>query len=481
MVNHMYDPVSRTDDPTPSARAMERFVRQAPGLRVPRMAKKIPGLPTLPELKKIAQDRAAAGHQVIDQSAGDIDDVGRPLAGDFVAWIDEAREALSREDPAGFRRTTGDAYGFPGNYRQQFPAVAAALARSWGMVETPFRAVQTISGRAAIDFTFRGLIRRAEAQGRQGRFALVLDPLAWPGYKPLAADLGLALVHAPAVPEYGLSNSAEGLEAALDFAEGNGLVPIGVLPILPSNPTGQGMDRVELQRFVETAAGVDLPVVIDAFYSPLSPVGHAEEVPLGELEHLLAPEALAYLGVIVGETKVTSSQNKTSTLFWCAPEPGGGSIAETVVEAALQRLRTTNSYPRPNEALVAYALHTFPGGVHAAMGPRYRALDDVRRAMRSICDRHELPLSIGGSFYGTVALVDESGTSLIRDDGGEPLTDPRLISEMLINRFGLVGAPGGMFSSASEANRMVRLTAAVTLEQVEKVGEIFARLSGTGG
>jgi hypothetical protein len=201
---------------------------------------------------------------------------------------------------------------------------------------------------------------------------------------------------------------------------------------------------------------------------------------LGELEQALAPEALAYLGAIVGETKVTSSQNKTSTLFWFAPDTDNNAIAETVTEAALQRLRTTNSYPRPNEALVAYALHTFPGGIHEAMGPRYRALDDARQAMRTVCDTHGLPLSIGGSFYGTVALVDESGRSLIRDDDGNPLDDPRLISELLINRFGLVGAPGGMFSSAPEANRMVRLTAAVTLEQVEKVGEIFARLAGPG-
>jgi len=80
-----------------------------------------------------------------------------------------------------------------------------------------------------------------------------------------------------------------------------------------------------------------------------------------------------------------------------------------------------------------------------------------------------------------VALVDESGASLIRDDEGKPLDDPRQISELLIDRFGLVGAPGGMFSPAQEANRMVRLTAAVTLEDVAKVGEIFGRLTGAEG
>ena len=49
------------------------------------------GCKTPEQLKKIAQDRAAAGHQVIDQSAGDIDDVGEPLSHAFIAWIDEAR------------------------------------------------------------------------------------------------------------------------------------------------------------------------------------------------------------------------------------------------------------------------------------------------------------------------------------------------------------------------------------------------------
>jgi hypothetical protein len=110
------------------------------------------------------------------------------------------------------------------------------------------------------------------------------------------------------------------------------------------------------------------------------------------------------------------------------------------------------------------------------MGPRYRALDATRTAMREACDRYGLPLAIGGSFYGTAALVDSGGTSLIRDDSGEPLTDPKQVNEMLINRFGLVGAPGGMFSPAPEANKMVRLTAAVTLEDVERVRGIFGRM-----
>ena len=261
----------------------------------------------------------------------------------------------------------------------------------------------------------------------------------------------------------------------LEFARDNGLTPIAAVPILPSNPTGVGMERTELARFIEAAAAADLPVMIDAFYSPLVPEGHAEAVPLGWLERELAPEALAYLGVLVGETKVTSSQNKTGTMIWLAPK-GHDDIANVVIETALTRMRAINGYPRPQDALVAYALHTFPGGVHAAMGPRYEALDATRRAMRAACDEYDLPFSIGGSFYGTAALVDEDGQSLIRDGDGHPLTDPRQVSELLINEFGLVGAPGGMFTPAPEGASMVRLTAAVTLEDVEKVGGIFGRL-----
>jgi hypothetical protein len=110
------------------------------------------------------------------------------------------------------------------------------------------------------------------------------------------------------------------------------------------------------------------------------------------------------------------------------------------------------------------------------MGPRYTALDETRQAMRAACDTYNLPFSIGGSFYGTAALVDAEGQSLIRDDQGTPLTDPKKVSELLINQFGLVGAPGGMFTPAAEGASMVRLTAAVTLEDVAKVRNIFGEL-----
>ena len=96
--------------------------------------------------------------------------------------------------------------------------------------------------------------------------------------------------------------------------------------------------------------------------------------------------------------------------------------------------------------------------------------------MKRACDDLGLPLSIGGSFYGTVALADEEGESLIRDQEGRPITDARQVSELMTGRFGLVGAPGGMFSPAPEASSMVRLTAAVTLEDVEKVRGILGQM-----
>jgi len=458
-----------------SEQAMRRFVALSPGLQDPRRSVHDPRLPTLPDLKMIARERRAAGHDVIDQSAGDIDDVGEPLADAFSEWVEETRDRLVGEGYGYFARTPGNPFGFPANYQQQFPVVTEALARSWGVQRTPCEALQTLSGRTVIDYALRGLVARARAAGKEPPYVVLLDPFAWSGYRPLAADLDLSLIHGPARPDRGLATSAESLAAALELSEAEGLTAIGAVPILPSNPTGVGLELAELGRLVETAAEADVPVVVDAFYSPIAPEGHAEAIPLSGLERELAPEALGYLGIIVGETKVTSSQNKTGSLLWMAPA-GRDEVAQRVLAEARRRMRATNGYPRAQEALVAYALHTFPDGIHAAMGPRYRALEAARVAMREAFDELGLPLSVGGSFYGTAALVDDTGETLVRDADGRPLTDPRAVSATLIERFGLVGAPGGMFSPAPEAAKTARLTAAVTLEDVGKVRGILARM-----
>lgn len=460
--------------PSPSAQAMERLIARSPGLRQPHISVPVPGVPTLPDLKKLARDRRAAGLPVIDQSAGDIDDVGQPLHPDLPAWIEETRDRLVAAGAAELRRTPGNAYGYPGNYQQQYPAVLNILAESWGM-KGPVQALHTVSGRAVLDCAFRGLMALARARNLAQPYAIVLDPLAWSGYQPLAADLGLDLIHMPAVAGHGLGASAEGLNAALEFAASTGRCVIGAVPVVPSNPSGIGLSAEQLAQLAEAAAKARVPLLIDAFYSPLDPAGHAACVPMAELQARLPPEVLGHVGLVVGETKVSSSQNKTASLLWCAPA-GHDALAKQVVHWAGERLKTTNLYPRPQEALVAAALHTFPGGVHAAMGPRYLALRDARDAMRAVCDRLGIPLSIGGSFYGTAGLVDGDGNSLLRDEGGRPLADARGVISALVSRYGLVGAPGAMFSPAPEATVLVRLTAAVTLADVERVGGILAQL-----
>lgn len=461
---------------SPSHEAMERFLRTAEGLHVPqRWVSPNPPLPTLPALKKAAQARRAQGLETVDQSAGDIDDVGQPMNPEFYRWIEQIRGILVSAGHKEFARTDRAPSGYPGHYQQQYPVVTDKLAESLGLRETPHQALQTVSGRAALDFALRGLLARAQEKGLELPPAIILDPLAWSGYQPLAKDLGIEIIQAPVTEGHGLANSEEGLQAALAFAKNNGLAPIAAIPILPSNPTGAGMDREELRRFIESAAERELPVMIDGFYSPLHPWGHQHAIPLGWLEQNLTPEALGHLGVVVGETKVTSSQEKTGSVVWLAPK-GHDQIAKTVIGAGMGRLSTTNSYPRPSEAMAAYALHTFPGGIHAAMGPRYVALDRTRAAMRAACDALELPLTIGGSFYGTAALVDSSGQTLIRDAEGRPVEDTNRAIQTLVERFGLVGAPGGMFSSAPEAGVMARLTAAVTLDDVAAVKTIFGQM-----
>ena len=170
---------------------MDQFVARATGLRAPRVSVPVPGLPTLPDLKKLARDRRSAGLPVIDQSAGDIDDVGQPLHPDLPAWIEQTRDALVASGAAELRRTRGDAYGYPGNYQQQYPAVQAILARSWG-IHGPTLAVQTVSGRAVLDCAFRGLVARVKSHHLAPPYALILDPLAWSGYQPLAAGIAHA-------------------------------------------------------------------------------------------------------------------------------------------------------------------------------------------------------------------------------------------------------------------------------------------------
>lgn len=456
-----------------SPSAMDRFIQSSPGFREPRLARTIPGMPTLPELKALAQARRAAGLRVIDQSAGDIADVGQPMNPDFYTFRNEVREEIT--GPGGklvFPHSDG-LYDLPSNYQAEYPALIEELGHSWGLQETPVKGCSTVSGRAAIDFALRGLVSRLQP-GQKG--CIIMDPLAWSGYKPLAKELGLEIVYVPAVKGKGMSISAEGFKESLEFAKSKGLTPVGVIPIIPSNPTGESMDHEELKELAISAAETGTPLMIDAFYSPLHTEGHRAAVPLDKLEKELPPEVLGNIGMIVGETKVTDSQKKTGSMLWLAPK-GHDALATKMAAVATKRKMDTNSYARPDEALSAIALHRFPGGIHEAMGPRYKALNKCRQQMRESVERVGLPFVIGHSFYGMVGFVDpETGISIIRDKEGTVIEDPVKATNHLVSEYGLVGVSGADFSSAPEAAMLSRLTAAVKGETVDQLEGVLSEM-----
>ncbi len=452
---------------------MDRFVENSPGLREPRLARTIPGIPTLPELKALAQKRRREGLSVIDQSAGDIADVGEPMSDAFYDFHAGIGGNLVRPDGSRIFQPSNGLYGLPDNYQAEYPEFIAELGRSWGLENTPVKGVSTVSGRTAIDLALRGLKARLQP-GQKG--CIIMDPLAWPGYKPLCKELSIEIIHAPAVSGNGLSLSAEGLKETLEFAKAQGLTPIGIVPIVPSNPTGESMPYEQLKLLAETAFEANTPLMIDAFYSPLHEEGHTVAVPLGRLENELPPEVLGNIGMIVGETKVTSSQKKTGDLVWLAPE-GHDQLATHMAKVATQRKMATNAYARPDEVIAAMALHRFPGGLHAAMGPRYAALNRCRHEMRDAVGRVGLGFKGGHSFYGIATLVDpETGLSIVRNDEGRVIDDPGKALNHLVNKYGLIGAPGAEFSSAPEAANMLRLTAAVKSETVQRLKGVLEEM-----
>jgi aspartate/methionine/tyrosine aminotransferase len=458
-----------------SAEAMQAYIAQAEDLHEPAMQVSNPNLPTLPDLKALAQQRRAEGEEVIDQSAGDIDALNQPLSPDFLAYVEEYRNTAKDEkgNPL-FPRAEGEVGEWPANYQRAYPEAIKLLGRSWGIEKTPFLGIQTVSGRNALDLMFRGLLARAKTKkGSDKEPALILDPFAWSGYGPLARDLGIKLINTPATE--GLTQSPEALIEALEYARQQGLNPVGTVLVTPSNPTGLGMPKENLKALAEAAAEADIPLLVDAFYSPLDPKGHDEAVNLAYLENVLPPEVLKYISMLVGETKVTSSQKKTGTLINLAPE-GHDEIAKILYKIALKRISTTNAYPRPDEVATAMALHTYPGGIHDAMGPRWTALEETRKAIRELCDDLGLPLSIGESFYALIALVDPEGNGLVRDEEGAPVDDPKEIIDTLIRRFGLVGAPGLMFRSTESAKNMARLTATASPDEVAALRGVLEQM-----
>jgi len=457
--------------------AMEGFIAQAPDFRNPVLVAKIKDMPTLPDLKAQAQARQAEGLPTVDQSAGDIAAVGQPLNPDFLEYIDEVREKIvDQQGKPIFPQDPGEIDGFPGKYQMVYQGAVEMLAGSWG-INGRVLGVQTMSGRNALAMHFHALKQRALALQKDGKlnkgqFAIVLDPYAWSGYQPLAMDLDIALINSPTSDGNSLGQSAEGLKEGLKFARSQGLVPIGAISVVPSNPTGLGIKPQELAKITGVAAHNNLPMLIDAFYSPLDERGHNKALGMPYLEKELPPEILRYLGLLVGETKITHSQTKTGTLIHMAPE-GHDKLARQLMTLEKKRMSATNTYPTPRAALTSFALHQYPGGIHKAMGPRWDALVAARNGIRQTFDDLQLPLTIGGSFYGVGALVSGDGNSLIRDTEGRPITDPVQTVKELTSQHGLVGAPGITFRSSPSAAKTVRLTATASEQELAKLKNII--------
>lgn len=464
-------------DQSPSESAMNRFLETAPDFREPTLVQVVPGMPTLPQLKAMAQARKAEGLPTVDQSAGDIDALGKPLDPQFLQWRREFRDLLkTKAGDLVFPHKSGEVDGYPAHYQMAYPEVVEILADSFG-IKGPHLAVQTSSGRNALSMLFHALRLRAlseKGMEEDGALAMILDPMAWSGYTPLADDLGIHLINSPGVKGHSLGQSAEGLKAAIEFAKTQELSPAGIITVIPSNPTGLGMPAEELQKMLETAAESKIPLLVDAFYSPLDPEGHRHAVNFEELENL-PPEILQYLGILVGETKVTHSQIKTATAFWMSPK-GYDGIAKDIIGAAQRRMSATNTYPVPPAALTAAALHTFKGGIHEAMGERWNALQAARNGLRRMFDSLGLPLTIGDSFYGMAALVDAGGNSLIRDDEGRPIDDPVETVRQLVKKYGLVPAPGITFRSSLSAAKTMRLTATASTKELVMLQGIFEQM-----
>jgi aspartate/methionine/tyrosine aminotransferase len=460
-----------------SAEVMETFIEQSPDFHEPAICKPVPGMPTLPELKSIAQARAAEGLPTIDQSAGDIAALDQPMSPEFLRWREHVRDTL--KDKHGeliFPRTSQNVHGFPDRYQMIYPGAVEKMAESWG-ISGRVLGVQTNSGRNALSMVFHALRQRAlrlQKTGslKKGKLAIILDPFAWSGYIPLAKDLDFELVYAPTEKGHSLAQSASGLRASLAIAKDMGLIPAGVVPVIPSNPTGLTISREELHKLAVVAAAARVPLLVDAFYSPLAPQGHRNAVNFDYLEKKLPPNALEYMGLLVGETKVTDSQIKTATIIFMAPE-SHDAVAGEIVTLAKKRMSATNTYPTPPAALTAFALHSYPGGIHEAMGKRWEVLESARRSLRQMFDDLGLPFTIDASFYGVAALVDGDGNSLIRDGEGRPITDPIQIIQELIKQQGIVGAPGITFRSSESGGKTIRLTATATPRDIERLRDII--------
>lgn len=449
---------------------MDKFVAQNYALRRPVLGRPYKGA-SLQQLKAAAQAIERNGGTVIDQSAGDISLVGKDLSPAFKEYRKDIGSLVKiKSNP----RNPG-VYDQPQNYAAEYPEVLKMIAKGLG-ITAPFEGMSTVSGRAAIN-CFLTTVRQASSsadliESRDTKPVLIVDPLTWSGYQDSAGEIGIQLVYSPMVNGHGLLQSPEGVMESIEMVKNDpSLRLMGVTTIQPSNPTGLGVSVETLKAIAEICAKENIFFNIDAFYSVIARNGTGI-LGLKELQEL-APEVLGKISVLVGETKATDSQKKTASMFWFSPE-GYEGMARTYMAGARKVKGNWNLYARPDEAITAAALWSFPSGIHTAMGPRFDAISEARREMEASLSS-KIPFIIGDSFYGTGVLFAPDGHPLVRDSEGRPVSDTKQAMDILLSEYNLMVAPGAMFRPEG-AELLARFTAASTPEEIAKVSLVVNRL-----
>gem|GEM_PF-4859532 len=448
---------------------MMEMINRTPELREPKLWQPHVGLPDLPQLGILARQKRNEGQKIADMTAGDIHNTKKGLNPDFIAYYENCRYSLRKSDGTPvFPYHDGELYdGLPSRYELGFPEVMDTVVKNFGIdtTKTPYKGFQTVSGRTALAMAFMGLRERCKEKHPDKQPSVILDAFVWSGYQPLFRKLGIQMIHAPANASQGLSMSAESLEEAIAMAKRGNFAVAGVVPIMPSNPHGHTIDFDELVKIATISANTDAPLLFDVFYAALAKKGQNEAAPMGKLSKSLPPEVLKYIGFLTGETKVISSNKKTGTIIWFAPE-GHEDVAETVNRVAMDEIhRPLSTYPRIDEVWAQFALHSYrspnpeANHIHEAMGQRYALIESNRRRIRQIADSLNLGIVGQDSFYMVMALAADTGETLIRNPDGSPIHDP-IESIQALSRYGILGAPGRLFSPTTVTSSMIRVSAA---------------------
>lgn len=441
---------------------------------------------TLPAMKVAARNAGA-----LDFTAGDIGDTQEGLSDEFMQWMQHVREEQVRKGYAPFRESPNDIHGFPSFYQPDHAPLQIAKLRSYGMMDagaTPVEAHvssnNVSSGRAAIDGLFHGFNRMARAMELQKPPTGVLDPLAWGGLRDLLEQNDLKGVYAPVTEEGGFGLTAEGLATSVEWLSLRNENPLFAYTIVPSNPSGERTSNERLIALAQEANRQQMTLVIDIFYLPISPEGLTDS-PLAHLRNNLTEEEWANVVVIEGDTKAVGFPRTAGIMMSTSTDGPQFTDARGIrptyknkflADKFQQRKAAVNTYPDPQSALGSLTLHTFPGGIHAAMGERYDTLEDSRRILNEQVGEL-IPVVGDNSFYSAVALVDDEGKSLIRDLQGNPVTESENIGQRLINDHQLAIAPMGLFRNGVPGT-FARATAATTRANMERFLGIIQKLKG---